>query len=167
MALSAQADARPITGRFVLITLLAFFTVVIGVNVLMMRFAISTLPGTEVDSAYGASLAYQKEINAAREQNARGWKIDAHVERRADGNAMLTLQAKDAGGAPLTGLIVSGQLERPTDRRVDRRLEVVERGQGSYQGMADAVAPGLWELVIEAHAGGERLFLSHNRIVLN
>jgi nitrogen fixation protein FixH len=167
MASSNRINARPITGRFVLVTLLVFFAVVIGVNMLMMRFAISTLPGTEVDSAYGASLAYQKEINAAREQNARGWKVDAHVERRPDGNATLALRATDAGGAPLTGLVFSGHLERPTDRRADQLLSIAERGDGDYRGAAPGVAPGLWDLVIEASAGGRRLFLSHNRIVLN
>lgn len=65
--------ARPITGRFVLITTIAFFAVVIGVNMVMMRLAITTLPGTEVDSAYSASLAYQGEIDAARQQNERDW----------------------------------------------------------------------------------------------
>lgn len=167
MASSTRTTARPITGRFVLITLLAFFTVVIGVNVLMMRFAITTLPGTEVDSAYGASLAYQREINAAHAQNARGWKVDAHVERQTDGNATLTLRAKDAGGTPLTGLAFSGYLERPTDRRADQLLSVAERGEGDYRGTARGVAAGQWDLVIEAIAGGKRLFMSHNRIVLN
>jgi nitrogen fixation protein FixH len=167
MASSSRTTARPITGRFVLITLLAFFTVVIGVNMLMMQLAISTLPGTEVDSAYGASLAYQKEINAAHEQNARGWKVDAHVERQTDGNATLTLRAKDAGGTPLTGLAFSGYLERPTDRRADQPLSVTERGGGDYRGTARSVAPGQWDLVIEAIASGKRLFMSHNRIVLN
>ena len=42
--------------------MVAFFGVVIGVNIVMMRLAIQTLPGTEVDSAYSASLAYEKEI---------------------------------------------------------------------------------------------------------
>ncbi len=167
MASSTRTTARPITGRFVLITLLAFFTVVIGVNMLMMQLAISTLPGTEVESAYGASLAYQKEINAAHEQNARGWKVDAHVERQADGNATLMLRAKDAGGMPLTGLAFSGYLERPTDRRADQALSVAESSEGDYRGTARGVAPGQWDLVIEAIAGGKRLFMSHNRIVLN
>ena len=70
MSASAKT-ARPLTGRFVLFTLIGFFAVVIGVNGIMMRFAISTLPGTEVDSAYSASLAYQREIAAAQQQNAR------------------------------------------------------------------------------------------------
>jgi len=64
-------SSRPLTGRMVLVMLLAFFGVVIGVNVTMMKLAIATLPGTEVDSAYSASLGYEKEIVAARAQAAR------------------------------------------------------------------------------------------------
>ena len=164
---TSRTTARPITGRFVLIVIVSFFTVVIGVNMVMMRLAIATLPGTEVDSAYGASLAYQKEINAAHEQNARGWKIDAHVERGADGHATLALQARDSRGAPLTGLAISGYLERPTDRRADKPLNVVESGEGTYHGDAQGIAPGQWDLVIEADGGGKRLFRSHNRVILN
>lgn len=164
---SIHSTTRPITGRFVFIAVVSFFLVVIGVNAVMMRLAIATLPGTEVDSAYRASLAYQKEIEAAHEQNARGWQIDAHVERRPDGEATLALRARDANGAPLTGLVVSGHFERPTDRRADQLLEVVEKGQGDYRGAAKGVAAGQWDLVIEADADGRRLFLSHNRIILN
>jgi nitrogen fixation protein FixH len=165
---SAQTtNAKPITGRFVLIAIVSFFLVVIGVNAVMMRLAIATLPGTEVDSAYGASLAYQKEIRAAHEQNARRWKVDVRVERRPDGRATLALRAKDADGTPLTGLAFAGRLERPTDRRADKPLNIVESGEGSYRGVAEAVAPGQWDLVIEADGGGKRLFLSHNRIILN
>ena len=71
-----------------------FFAVVIGVNLIMMRLAIQTLPGTEVDSAYSASLAYEKEIATARAQSARNWKVDAHVERfdeAAIGGHLITL----------------------------------------------------------------------------
>ena len=159
--------ARPITGRFVLIAIVSFFLVVIGVNAVMMRLAIATLPGTEVDSAYGASLAYQKEIDAAHEQNGRGWKVDAHVELQPNGHATLALQARDSHGTPIAGLAVSGHLERPTDRRADQTLNIVESGEGVYHGVAQGVAPGLWDLVIEASSDGKRLFLSHNRIILN
>ena len=162
-----QNTVRPITGRFVLIAVVSFFLVVIGVNGVMMRLAITTLPGTEVDSAYSAGLAYQKEIQAAHEQNARGWKVDAHVDRKPDGGAVIVLHASDAGGAPLTGLAFSGSLERPTDRRADQPLSVVESGGGTYRGAAQGVAPGQWDLVIEADADGKRMFLSHNRVVLH
>lgn len=158
---------RPITGRFVLIAVVSFFAVVIGVNVVMMRLAIATLPGTEVDSAYSAGLAYEKEIQAARQQDKRDWKVDAHIERQADGTARLSVDAKAQDGVPVVGLSVFGRLERPTDRRADQVFEVAESGEGSYRGTAHGVVAGQWDLVIEADRDGRRLFLSRNRIVLN
>jgi len=47
-----SVSPKPLTGAKVLFMLLAFFGVVIGVNMIMMRLAIQTLPGTDVDSAY-------------------------------------------------------------------------------------------------------------------
>ncbi|NEV00387.1 FixH family protein [Bradyrhizobium uaiense] len=166
MAASSQA-ARPITGRFVLITTVAFFAIVISVNMVMMRLAITTLPGTEVDSAYSASLAYQREIVAARQQNERDWQVQAHIDRRPDGTAAIALEARDRAGTPLTGMNFLARLERPIDRRADRAIEVSEAGLGSYRGHADGVAAGQWDLVIEGDADGRRMFLSKNRIVLN
>jgi len=158
---------RPLTGRRVLFYLVAFFGIVIGVNVVMMKLAIDTLPGTEVDSAYRASLAYKGEISAAQDQNRRNWRVDAHVERRADGGAIVRLDARDANGTPLSGLKFSGRLERPTDKRVDRAVELAESGIGIYRGSTADVLPGQWDLVIEGESKGARMFLSRNRVVLN
>ncbi|MCC8939697.1 FixH family protein [Bradyrhizobium sp. Arg62] len=159
--------ARPITGRFVLIVVLAFFSVVIGANLVMMRFAITTLPGTEVDSAYSASLAYQREILAARQQNERNWQVQVHVHRQPDGRALLAIEARDRAGAPLAGMNFVARLERPVDRRADRAIDVSEVNVGTYRGSAAAVAVGQWDLVIEGDADGHRMFLSKNRIVLD
>lgn len=164
---TSSSAIRPISGRFVLIAVLSFFAVVIGVNAVMMRLAITTLPGTDVDSAYNASLAYQRDIQAAHQQNGRDWKIDAHIERQADGTARLALDAKAQDGAPLAGLLVFGRLERPTDRRADQAFEMTEGGGGNYHGIAHGVTVGQWNLVIEAERDGKRLFLSRNRVVLN
>jgi nitrogen fixation protein FixH len=158
---------KTITGRFVLIVTVCFFAVVIGVNLVMMRLAIATLPGTEVDSAYSASLAYEREIQAAYQQNQRHWKVEAHIERQTDGFASLKVRAHDAAGAALGGLSVSGRLERPTDRRGDLPLQIDENGNGEYRGTARGVAAGQWDLIIEANKDGQRLFLSRNRIILN
>jgi nitrogen fixation protein FixH len=165
--MSTRPSQRQITGRMVLLMLLAFFGVVIGVNVTMMKLAISTLPGTEVDSAYSASLGYEKEIAAARDQDARHWEVDAHVERANNGVAMLQLTARDKEGRPVTGLKVAGRFERPADKRADQAIELSEVGFGIYRGRLDAVAPGQWDLVLEGDQGGQRMFLSKNRVLLN
>ncbi len=115
--------------------LVALFGVVIGVNLVMMRLAIQTLPGTEVDSAYSASLAYEKEIVAAHDQDARNWKVEAHVER-SWGGATLRVEARDNDGWPVPGLRFQGRFERPTDRRADQPVVLAEVGSGIYRGSA-------------------------------
>lgn len=158
---------KPLTGRKVLFMLVAFFGVVIGINMTMMQLAILTLPGTEVDSAYSASLAYEKEIMAARDQDARNWKIDAHVQRSGQGGATLQVEARDRNGQPMSGLKFQGRFERPTDRRADLPVTLAEVGIGIYRGSAEAIAPGQWDLVLEGLSSGQRLFLSKNRVLLN
>lgn len=158
---------RPITGRTVFVAMVAFFGVVIGINVVMMKLAMDTLPGTDVDSAYRGSLAYGSEIKAAHDQNLREWHVNAHIARQADGQATLSVDAHDKNGVPLRGLVFSGRLERPTDKRADR-LIVLEGGEGgSYRGSASGVTPGQWNLILESDADGKRVFLSKNRVVLN
>ena len=147
--------------------MVAFFAVVIGVNLVMMRLAIQTLPGVEVDSAYSASMAYEKEIASARDQTARDWKIDAHVERGGQGGATLQVEARDKTGRPITGLTFEGRFERPTDRRADLPVTLAEVGIGVYRGSAPSIAAGQWDLVLQGVSAGQRMFLSKNRVVLN
>lgn len=163
----AVSGPRPLTGRVVLASLVGFFGVVFGVNFLMMKLAIDTLPGTEVDSAYSASLAYEHEIAAANDQNKRDWKVDAKVERKPDGSATLRVEARDRNGAPLAGLKFFGKLERPANKRDDLDVTLAEIDTGVYRGQTAGVAPGLWDLVLEGDATGARVFLSKNRLMLN
>jgi nitrogen fixation protein FixH len=164
---AVQNSPKPLTGRMVLFLLVGFFGVVIGVNMIMMRLAIQTLPGTDVDSAYRASLAYEKEIVAARDQDGRKWHVDARVERAANGGATLRVEARDDSGRPLSGLKFQGRFERPTDRRADQPVALAETGIGIYSGNADLIARGQWDLVLEGNAAGQRMFLSRNRVLLN
>ena len=163
----SHVSPKPLTGRKVLVMLVAFFGVVFGVNFLMMKLAIDTLPGTEVDSAYSASLAYEKEIAAAHDQDARAWKVNAHVQRGTDGGATVLVEARDNKGVPMSGLTFQGRFERPTDRRADQPVGLTEVGGGVYRGSAPLIAPGQWDLVLEGDAAGQRMFLSKNRVLLN
>jgi nitrogen fixation protein FixH len=146
--------------------MLAFFGVVIGVNAVMIKLAIDTLPGTEVDSAYAASLSYNAEIRAAHDQDGRGWRVVGKVERSPDGAAAVRVEARDARNAPVSGVAFAARLSRPTDRRGDRTVALGEREAGLFAGRAFDVAAGQWDLVLEATNGSERVFLSRNRLTL-
>src|SRR5215472_13466244 len=100
----AGATARPLTGRTVLVSLLAFFGVVIGVNGVMIALAIGTMPGLESEKPYHAGVNYNAEIETARAQTARHWTMTSHVDRDARGRASVRVEARDADGAVVGGL---------------------------------------------------------------
>ena len=164
--MQSSSTEKPLTGRRVLAYLLAFFAVVIAANAVMIKLAVETLPGTEVDSAYRASLAFNAEISAARAQAARGWRVDARVERDSDQRAAVRIEARDAQNNPVSGVAFLARLARPIDKRADRPVTLAEREAGIYRGEAANVSPGQWDLIIEADRGFERVFYSRNRIVL-
>jgi len=163
---AAAGAFSPLTGRMVLVCVLAFFGVVITVNVTMAVLAVRTLPGTEVDSSYQAGIGYNAEIAAAQRQDARHWRVAGHVERDPDGRTVVRVEARDDAGAPATGLAFSARLERPIDKGADRLVGLAEREAGTYGGEAADVAPGQWDLVLEAERAGDRVFLSRSRVVL-
>jgi nitrogen fixation protein FixH len=164
--MAAGASSRPLTGRRVLIYLVAFFAVVFAANGALVVLAVDTLPGVEVDSAYRASLAFNSEIARAHAQAARAWHVAAQVERDGGGIARLRIEARDAKNAPLSGVVFSARLARPTDQREDRAFRLNEPETGIYRGVAQDISAGQWELVIEGMRGSERVYLSRNRVLL-
>lgn len=155
-----------LTGWHVLAITTLFFVTIFVANGFLVYFAIGTFSGSEVQSSYQAGREFQAEIDAARAQVERRWRVDAHVERAADATASIRVSPKDAVGAPIAGLTLTMRLERPTDRHRDQSLILSEMAPGIYTGTLANVVPGQWEVVIEARKAGERLYLSRNRTVL-
>lgn len=160
-------SGKILTGKRVLLYLLLFFGATFAVNGYMMKRAIETLPGVAVDSPYEAGQRYNKEIAAAAAQASRSWKVDARVERDPDGRARLQVNARDSESKSLAGLAFTARLEWPADKRRDIPVRLTEREAGIYVGTAEGVQPGRYDLILEAERGGERLFLSTNRLSLN
>ncbi len=160
-----RIDRRPkeVTGRMVLICLVAFFAVIAGVNFIMVKAAISTFGGLETESSYRAGLAFGREIAAAQAQEARHWRVEAKVLPVKNGTTIVEMSVQDVAGQPLTGLDAIVRLAHPTDRRLDRALVVREDAPGRFRG-ATSLTMGEWDLVIELSRGKERLFRSKNRV---
>ena len=73
---------RPLTGRAVLAMLLGFFGLVIAVNLVMVRAAISTFGGVDTPSSYQAGLAFKAEEAAVAAQDARAGRSTRGSRRR-------------------------------------------------------------------------------------
>ncbi len=137
----------PFTGRHIAMILVAFFTVVITVNIYMARSAISTFGGEVVENSYVASQHYNKWLDEAAREKALGWQ--AKATRDADGRVSVTL-----AGAPANA-VLAGDARHPLGRLPDQMLKFQRQADGSW--LSDKPLPqGRWTLRIEADAGKTR-----------
>jgi nitrogen fixation protein FixH len=149
----------------VLACLVGFFATVAAVNGVMIYAAVSTFGGVETGNAYRAGLAFAQDIADAQQQDARRWQVRAELSPDKDGATRVELLVLDASSQPVAGLDAILRLAHPTDRRLDRVLEVREDSPGRFRG-ATRVENGQRDLVIELLRGQERMFRSKTRIVI-
>lgn len=103
-------SVKPLTGRKVLIILLAAFGIIIAVNMTLLYNAIKTFPGLEVKNSYVASQTFD---DRAISQRALGW--DPEV-KYANGQMNLSIFA---GGEFIFPEIIDVRVGRPTHGRDD------------------------------------------------
>jgi nitrogen fixation protein FixH len=156
---------REITGRTVLICFVGFFGLVAAANAIMIRVAVTTFAGTETSSAYRAGLAYKDEEAAAAAQEKLRWQVDGRFARAPSGEAVLTVDVRDAQRAPVHGIEIVARLAHPLNARLDHDVVLTKAADGSFRGTIDAAA-GQWTLTLDVERGGERVYRTKSRVVL-
>lgn len=141
--MTVQRD-REFKGWHMLAVMVAFFGIVIAVNLTLAVLANTTWTGLIVTNGYDASQNYSKEQERQRAQTALGWQ--AHVVHEA---GELRVEMTGVDGHGLSGLKVSCKLRRTVNDREDKTLELHEIGQGKYSS-AVMLGSGLWELEVDA-----------------
>ena len=122
----------------------------------MMQLAIDTLPGTEVDSAYSASLAYGgRSSPPATRTSGTGRSMPMSSAARMAPPRCRSMCAT-IPAARCRGLTFPGRFERPTDKRVDRPFDLAETGDrhlSRQRRRRSRRASGIW--CIEGDASGD------------
>jgi len=139
--MSKQKSVRRFTGYHATMIIVAFFAVVVGVNMVMARFALSTFGGTVVDNSYVASQKYNEWLKRARDQRAHGWAVSPVL--RSDDRAMVHIT--DAGGNALRGARLVAVAEHPVGRTEPFDITFAERQPGEYRSV-QAIPDGRWKL---------------------
>jgi nitrogen fixation protein FixH len=162
---SSVAKPRQVTGRTVLIAFISFFAVVFTVNAIMVRAATSTFGGAETSSSYKTGLAFRQETDAARAQDARGWRVEASLIRKSADQVLVEATVRDGAGNIPTRLEATARLAHPADARRDHTIALAGDSGGRFRG-ATELAPGQWDLIIDVTRDGGRAFRSKSRIVV-
>lgn len=131
-----------LTGRRVLVITVSAFAVVIGVNLTLAYYAVTTFPGLEVRNSYVASQTFDADRAA---QLAMGWTL---ITDYTPGELRLTF--RDAAGLPAPVLDLTVLVGRATEARDDTRPAFRQEG-GAFIAPLDLPA-GKWMMQIEAFA---------------
>lgn len=140
---------KSFTGWHMTGILVAFFGVVIAVNVLMAHYAISTFSGTVVDNSYVASQEFNGWLAQAKQQDRLGWttKFALDDTRRPEITVVVA-------GTPLAGLTATGVAQHPLGRAPDIALRFVGIGEGRLRAV-QKLPPGRWQVHVEIHHGAD------------
>jgi nitrogen fixation protein FixH len=131
--------ANGLTGRHVLLSLLAFFGVMLIANGLFVYFALSTFTGSDSDP-YRRGLHYNDTLAAAERQTDKGWQSALSYDA-AKGRLLLGLT--DDKSRPVRGLQIKAVVGRPVTDKEDRTLELQEQASGVYAADID-LPSGQW-----------------------
>ena len=134
------ARQKEFTGRHMLLITVAFFGVVIGVNVLMAISASRTWTGLVVANSYVASQEFQVKSDAAHRQNEAGWTMDFAYQ---DGHLIVQIAAD---GRELELQEVEAFVRRPVGGQ-DDAIVLLSLGPNGYEGAID-LAPGVWDVTV-------------------
>lgn len=142
-----STTTRPFTGRHFTLIMIAFFGVVIAVNLVMARFASATFGGVVVENSYVASQHFNGWLGKAKSQEALGWS--AQASRTGDGRVALAFI-----GAPME-LKVVAVARHPLGRLPDAALDFARQSDGRFVS-AKPLLPGRWRLRVEAISGADQ-----------
>ena len=145
-------QGRQLTGRHVLLMVVAFFGVLILVNGIFIYQAVDTFRGEDVERSYRQGLDYNATIDARRTQASLGWTAEVESLPTRSGTEMRRIKVNllNSAGAAVSLDDMTGLLRHP----VDTARDIPVTFGGSDLSILQASAPaGRWVLIATAHKG--------------
>lgn len=137
-------NGRQFTGWHMVAVMVAFFGIIIGVNVTMAVFAATSWTGLITKDSYLAGQSYNEEMEKARRQDALGL-----VGALTLSASQVEFEFRDADGNPVIAESIEVSLGRPADNAEDHRVALAYEGAGVYRA-ADTLGAGQWQAELKA-----------------
>ncbi len=132
------------TGKHMAIAMVAFFGVIVAVNLTMATLASRTWTGLVVKNSYVASQDFNAKQAAARKQAALGWH--GRIARSEDG---IGFDFSKRNGEAITSASVAVIFRRPATEQMDQTVTFTHRGKGHYSGDV-LLGSGNWTAEVNA-----------------
>ncbi len=147
-----------ISGRHVLLAIIAFFGVIIAVNAYFLVAAYRTFPGQVSETPYEDGVGFNRTVAQRRAQAELGWSATATTTAQG-----VEVDLRDRAGQPLQGLKVEGVLRRPATQAGQISLKFTEASAGRYVAKAGP-GSGAWDLHFVAKGSRAELFEGERRL---
>lgn len=137
---------RKFTGWHMLAMMVAFFGVVIAVNITMARIAIGSFGGVVVENSYVATQEFNGWLEQAEQQEALGWTVETSL--RDDGHVSVM-----TSGTP-EALTIQADARHPLGSAPGQQLAFVPQGEGAF--LSESALPdGRWVLRLSVQSGDD------------
>jgi nitrogen fixation protein FixH len=140
---------RELSGRGVLIWLLAFFGVILAVNVYFMGVAIRTFRGEDDLKPYQEGIDYNQTLARRAAQARLGWEASIDAVRTGPHTARLDVLLRGPDGSPVSHVGLAAEFRHPSDENRDRSTALREIGAGDYEGDLGSMTAGAWDVIVK------------------
>lgn len=141
-------------SRWIPACFFAFFGIVFAVNALMVTISVATWNGLVNDEPYDRGIRYNAKLEAARAQDALGWRTELDFARDGEtGHGRLSLGVSDRDGNGIERARAYARFHRPTHEGHDFLVQLVPQPGGGYGAPVALPLPGLWEVRVQIDHG--------------
>lgn len=140
-------------GGYIPWLFVAGFLLVVGVNGVMIWFAVGSFSGLYAAKPRERGVHYNEIAAAQSNRDALGWRVEPIWRPESQ---QLELAVVDATGSPLAGATASAALVRPAEKRPPIDLAFGDTGVGRFTAQVVLPMRGNWDLDIVVERPGER-----------
>lgn len=151
---------RELTGWHVLAIMVAFFSVVIAVNLTMAFLARSSWTGSVVENTYVASQQFNEKAAEGRAQAALGWTSKLTIA-----GGKVSYRLTDKAGNVVAAKRATASFRRPAYEAEDQAAVLTPQPDGSLSSPVE-LRDGLWIVEIHAEAGLAHPYRDTRRLTL-
>ncbi len=155
---SPPAQGREFTGWHMLAIMVAFFGVIIIVNLIMATSAIRSWSGLVVQNSYVASQEFNEKSIIGKAHAALNWQEHLNYE-----NGLVTYHLTDINGEPIKAVGATAVFRRPVNEKEDQTLNMLPAGDNMLSAEAE-LKDGNWVVEVNTYANLEEPYRQVHRV---
>jgi nitrogen fixation protein FixH len=143
---------------------IAFFAVIIVVNVVYIYLAKTTWRGVATEDAYQKGLNYNETLKQEEKQKELGWSVDTKINQTGKNKASILVVVLDKESNKIKDATVNIFFRNPAKEEQDFAA-TTQTFDNAYRFNVDFPQPGQWDAIFEITRGEDKLYVAKRYVV--